>query len=84
MDLTEAKILKLRPEFKFGGQSMIEWFEISRGASFYCISSGLNHADGVSKSPYYFNCCFGGKGAKKKVLIEFNNWWSKVNEINNL
>ena len=78
MDLTEAKILKLRPEFKFGGQSMIEWFKISRGASFYCIYSGLNHADGVSKSPYYFNCCLGGKNAKKKVLKLFNDWWSKL------
>lgn len=78
MDLTEAKILKLRPEFKFWGQSMIEWFEISKGASFYSIRSGLNHADGESKSPYYFSCCIGGNGAKKKALKLFNDWWSKL------
>ena len=78
MDLTEAKILKLRPEFKFGNCSMIEWFEVSKGASFYSIRSGLNHADGESKSPYYFSCCLGGKGAKKKVLRLLNDWWSKL------
>ena len=78
MDLTEAKILKLRPEFKFGNCSMIEWFEVSKGVSFYSIRSGLNHADGESKSPYYFSCCLGGKGAKKKVLRLFNDWWSKL------
>lgn len=78
MDLTETKILKLRPEFKFGNCSMIEWFEVSKGAGFYSIRSGLNHADGESKSPYYFSCCLGGKGAKKKVLRLFNDWWSKL------
>ena len=78
MDLTEAKILKLRPEFKFGNCSMIEWFEVSKGASFYSIRSGLNHADGESKSPYYFSCCLGGKDAKKKTLKLFNDWWSKL------
>ncbi len=80
MDLTEAKILKLRPEFKFGGQSMIEWFEVSKGASFYSIRSGLNHADGESKSPYYFSCCLGGKNTKKKVLKLFNDWWNKLDK----
>ena len=78
MDLTEAKILKLRPEFKFREQFMRDWFEVSKGVSFYSIRSGLNHADGESKSPYYFSCCLGGKGAKKKVLRLFNDWWSKL------
>ena len=78
MDLTEAKILKLRPEFKFGNCSMIEWFEVSKGASFYSIRSGLKHAEEESKSPYYFSCCLGGKNAKKKVLKLFNDWWSKL------
>lgn len=79
MDLTEAKILKLRPKFEFGQLvTLIDWYEINQGAGFYSIRSGLNHADGVTKSPYYFSCCLGGKNAKKKVLRLFNDWWSKL------
>ena len=37
--MTAKQILKLRPEFKFGGITMIDWFEISEGAGFFCIRS---------------------------------------------
>ena len=70
--LTESKILKLRPTFKFGGMTMVDWFEINKGASFYCIKSGLRHADGKTKSPYYYCDSIGGKEAKKKVVENFN------------
>ena len=57
---------------------MRDWFEVSKGVSFYSIRSGLKHAEEESKSPYYFSCCLGGKNAKKKVLRLFNDWWSNL------
>lgn len=77
--LTEKQILKLRPEFEIGGgMSMVEWFEIRGGAGYFSIRSGLNHADGVTKSPFFFECTLGGKNAKKKCLEKFNQWWENV------
>lgn len=73
--LTKKEILNLRPMFEFGCITMIDWFEINQGAGFFSIRSGLNHADGETKSPYYFSTTYGGKGAKKKAIEEFNNWW---------
>ena len=52
--MTKSQILKLRPEFKFGGMTMIDWFEITEGSGFFCIRSGLKHADGETKSPYHY------------------------------
>lgn len=79
-NLSKSKILKLRPEFKIGlGMTMIEWFEISQGGSFFCIKSGLRHADGETKSPYYYEDCIGGKNAEKIALNKFNLWWSSLN-----
>ena len=79
--LSKSKILKLRPEFKIGsGMTMIEWFEISEGGSFFCIKSGLRHADGETKSPYYYEDCIGGKNAEKIALDKFNIWWGLLNE----
>lgn len=79
--MTKKQILELRPQFKFGGMSMIDWFEINEGAGFYSIRSGLNHADGETKSPYYFNYMLGGKNAEKKVRTEFTNWWKELNSV---
>lgn len=77
--MTKKQILKLRPEFKIGQSTMTDWFEITEGAGFFCIRSGLRHADGVTKSPYYFESCVGGKNAKKLALEKFNNWWLTIN-----
>lgn len=79
-NLTESKILKLRPTFKFGGMTMVDWFEITKGGSFYSIRSGLNHADGKTKSPYYYCDCIGGEDTKNRALEKFNKWWKKVNK----
>jgi len=68
-------IKKLKPEFYFGGMSMVDWFEISSGKSFYAIRSGLRHADGETKSPYHYDYFEGGENAKKNVLKNFNDWW---------
>jgi hypothetical protein len=78
--MTKKQILKLRPEFKFGHMTMVDWFEISEGAGFFSIRSGLRHADGVTKSPYHFECCLGGKNAKKEVMVKFNDWWNNIKQ----
>jgi hypothetical protein len=77
--LTRKQILKLRPEFKFGHMAMIDWFEISEGGSFFCIRSGLKHADGETKSPFHYEDCVGGKNAEKQALKKFNDWWTSLN-----
>ena len=74
---TLTQITKLRPEFKFGGMTMIDWFEVSSGQGFCCIRSGLRHADGETKSPYYYENCTGGKNAKKEALTKFNKWYEQ-------
>jgi hypothetical protein len=77
---TLTQITKLRPEFKFGGMTMIDWFEVSSGQGFCCIRSGLRHADGETKSPYYYENCIGGKNAKKEALTKFNKWYELLNK----
>jgi hypothetical protein len=79
--MTRKQILKLRPEFKLGNNSMtmVDWFEISEGAGFFGIRSGLRHADGVTKSPFYYEDCIGGKNAEKICLKKFNEWWNSLN-----
>ena len=75
-----ASVLKLRPEFKLGiGMTMIDWFEITEGAGFFCIRSGLRHADGQTKSPYHYEDCVGGKNAEKIAMEKFNKWWASLN-----
>ena len=73
--MTKSQILKLRPQFKFGQMNMVDWFEINEGAGFFSIRSGLRHADGETKSPFYYEKSIGGKNAKKESLKDFNNWW---------
>ena len=78
--MTKKQILKLRPEFKLGiGMTMIDWFEITEGAGFFCIRSGLRHADGETKSPYHYEDCVGGKNAEKIAIEKFNKWWASLN-----
>lgn len=77
--MTKKKILKLRPQFKFGHMTMIDWFEITEGECFFCIRSGLRHADGETKSPYYYEDCAVGKNAEKIAIETFNNWWNSFN-----
>ena len=80
--MTKKQILKLRPEFKLGwGMTMIDWFEITEGVGFFCIRSGLRHADGETKSPYHYEDCVGGKNAEKIAMEKFNNWWASLNVV---
>lgn len=80
--MKKSEILKLRPEFKFGGITMVDWFEITETLDFFCIKSGLRHADGETKSPYYYESWVTGKNAKKNAIKEFNVWWDSINKTN--
>lgn len=82
--MTKKQILKLRPEFKFGGMRMMDWFEIIEGGGYITIKNGLRHADGETKSPFFYEDFCESK--KEKQLIEkFNNWWNSLseNKLNN-
>jgi hypothetical protein len=81
MSLTLAQIKKLRPEFKFGSVTMIDWFEVYHGKGYCCIRSGLRNADEEIKSPYYCDYFCGGKNSVKQCLIKFNEWWNLLNNI---
>jgi hypothetical protein len=74
--MTESQILKLRPKFEFGHMTMIDWYQITKGANCYSIRNGLWHADGETKSPYYFTTFSSGKNAKKECLQKFTEWWN--------
>lgn len=80
VNLTFKKIQKLRPTFKFGGITMVEWFEITQTGSFCCIRSGLRHADGITKSPYHYEECTVGKKADKEALKKFTEWWLSLKQ----
>lgn len=73
--MKKKEIVELRPEFDFNGMTMIEWFEIHEGLGWCTIKSGLNHADGETKSPYYYLDMQGGINATEKCINNFNNWW---------
>jgi hypothetical protein len=73
--MTKKQILKLKPEFKFGDMTMVDWFEITECESFCCIRSGLRHADGETKSPYYYEEYVVGKNAIKQSIKKFTMWW---------
>jgi len=73
------EIEKLRPKFKLeGGMTMVDWFVVNHGEGYCFISSGLNHADGETKSPFFYEYSEGGKDATKNVLEHFNDWWANL------
>jgi hypothetical protein len=79
--LKAKQIKKLRPTFSLdGGMSVVEWFEVHHGKYWCTIRSGLNHADGVTVSPYNVTFSTSGDGAKKAAVLAFNNWWFSLEE----
>jgi hypothetical protein len=79
--MTKTQVLKLRPEFSVcGGMRMVDWFEVTEGEMFFCIHSGLRHADGETKSPYHYDDCAVGKNSKKQCLVKFSEWWNNINK----
>ena len=77
--MTKEDILELRPTFylKNNPMSMVEWFEIHEGPFWCTISSGLRHADGVTKSPYHYEDHGSGENATFECVKNFNEWWNK-------
>jgi hypothetical protein len=76
--MTIKKIKSLRPEFKFGGITMVDWFEVINSDSFCIIRSGLRHADGVTKSPFYYEEVTIGKKSAKDAVNKFTKWWNEI------
>ena len=70
-----SQIEKLKPEFKFGGITMVEWFETKQIGQFCFIRSGLRHADGETKSPFFYDEWISGEDAEKRSIEQFNIWW---------
>jgi len=79
--MTRKEILDLRPEFEFGEMVMvmIDWFNISEGAGGVSIHSGLRHADGETKSPFYYDNHEFGENAEEICIEKFTNWWNALN-----
>jgi hypothetical protein len=78
--MTVKEIKKLRPTFDFYGMEMVDWFKIMDEDSFCEIRSGLRHSDPEIKSPFFYEDCVIGKGAKKEALKEFQTWWERKND----
>lgn len=74
--MTRKEVLQLHPTFTFGRTEMVEWFEFSEGEMFFGIKSGLRHADGKTKSPYYYESISFGENAEEIELDKFSNWYT--------
>ena len=65
-------IAKLR--FELPQYHVSEWFEVHLYGGGCLIRSGLRHADGETKSPYYYEKSFWGRAWKKTAISEFNEF----------
>jgi hypothetical protein len=57
---------------------VLEWFEVHLYSNGCLIKSGLNHADGETKSPYHYSNSVwksSGKEAVVHAIWEFLNWY---------
>lgn len=81
--MTRDEILQLKPNFEFEGVDMVDWFCIKEGDNTFSITSGLKHADGETKSPYYYNDYVIGENASEIALNNFNKWWYSFNPKTN-
>ena len=72
------KIQNIRREVKEYG--VLEWFEVHLYSHGCLIKSGLNHADGETKSPYYYSNSVWKSNCKEAVvqaIWEFLNWYNE-------
>jgi hypothetical protein len=59
---------------------VLEWFEVHLYSKGCLIKSGLNHADGKTKSPYYYSNSVWKSSVKEAVIQaiwEFLNWYKE-------
>jgi hypothetical protein len=72
------EIKNLKPEFELPGKMVMrDWFEVTKGDGYCVIRSGLRHADGITKSPYYYEHFVGGEDALAKCIKHFEEWWKR-------
>jgi hypothetical protein len=78
------KIQNIRREVKEYG--VLEWFEVHLYSHGCLIKSGLNHADGETKSPYYYSNSVWKSNCKEAVvqaIWEFLNWYNEQSKTIN-
>lgn len=76
------QILKLR--FELPEYHVSDWFEVHLYGKGILIRSGLRHADGETKSPYFYEESTWGKGHKKEAIRKFNVFLKEIeNETRN-
>lgn len=78
---TINQILKLK--FDLPEYHVREWFEVHLFDRGILIRSGLRHADGETKSPYYYEESTWGRGHKKEAIRKFNEFLSNVEKNKN-
>jgi hypothetical protein len=54
--------------------NVLEWFEVYLYNTGCLIKSGLRHADGETKSPFYYEKSFWGKNWHKNAVKDFNEF----------
>lgn len=84
--LNDIRELKL----EIPGYYVVEWFEVdNRYTPTIHIHSGLQHADGETKSPYFYDDYTFGKDyivCRKEAINKFNNFLKEVEflvDVNN-
>lgn len=80
--LTIPEIRKLKPTFYYNEVEMVEWFEVNHGSGWATIRSGLQHADGVTRSPFFIQIMTGGNKASLQARIKFTEWWENIQKVN--
>lgn len=79
--MTSKEIKALRPLFKYGTFTMLDWFEITEAGSFCLIRSGLRHANPDMKSPFFYENSIVGENSLKESIVKFNEWWNKNTNV---
>lgn len=69
--------------FELPEYNILDWFEVHLYNTGCLIKSGLRHADGITKSPYFYEKSFFGKSYKKEALKDFNLFLNRINEEGN-
>jgi hypothetical protein len=59
---------------KVPNYSVAEYYIISFGSTFCSIRSGLNHADGETKSPFFYESVSLGKNLKESMFIAVSDF----------
>jgi hypothetical protein len=60
--------------------NVVDYYIVTSSSTFCNIRSGLNHADGETKSPFFYNKSSVGKNQKEAVFIAVSDFAKLYNE----